>query len=130
MTASVAGLRPTSRLIAGPVSGVWCLVSGVWQLALKASSAWAAAPMMSPVVVAGPLPSWVKRSPHSSVLVVSSYRTLASQPRGTCGVSICRTRCAPTWRTWPSASGTGGRRGDQGRCSQAGERSMPSPHEG
>ncbi len=38
-------------------------------------------------VTAGPLPVWVKRSPHISVPVPSSKSTPASQPCGMCGVS-------------------------------------------
>jgi hypothetical protein len=47
-------------------------VAGVRQVARKASSAAAAGPTISVEVTAGPLPMWVKRSPHSSVPVVSS----------------------------------------------------------
>ena len=51
----------------------------------------------------------VNRSPHSSVPVVSSNSTWASQPWGTCGVEIWRTRLPPRSITSPSASARGGR---------------------
>ena len=61
------------------------------------------------VRAAGPSPTWVNRSPHSSVEVVSSKNTPASQPCGTWGVAIQRSRLPPRSMTSPSSSGRGGR---------------------
>ena len=67
------------------------------------------APTMSASEIAGPSPMAVKRSPTNSVAVVSSKMRPASQPCGTCGVSIQRTRLPPRSMTSPSASARGGR---------------------
>ena len=80
MSANVRGENSASRRIVAPMPG--------FRLEnLKRSSAAIAGPTTSASVNAGPSPSWVNRSPHSRVPVVSSQRTPASQPCGICGVS-------------------------------------------
>ena len=101
ISASVVGRRsPSDRMTAA--------VCGAPDMAWNIASASSAGPTTSSVVTAGGRPACVRRSPHSSVPVVSSNRTCASQPWGTCGVEIWRTRLPPRSRTSPSASGAGG----------------------
>ena len=93
-----AGAEPPSPLKDGP-----CISASARRKLRKAADrgahAWAEAGILEDVlggdrrpddvvsVSAGPSPSWVNRSPHSSVPVLSSNRTPASQPWGVCGVS-------------------------------------------
>ncbi len=82
---------------------------GARQVAPNMPSAASAGPTTSSVTSAGPLPTWLKRSPHRSVRVVSSKRTWASHPWGTCGVQIWRSRLPPMSRTSSSPRTRGGR---------------------
>ena len=61
----------------------------------------------APVSAGRSVPPWVNRSPHSSVLVLSSLRNPHSQAWGRWGVSYQRTACVPSASTSPSASARG-----------------------